>query len=78
MPPTLVAKSASWYNRPMNDPFYNAKFGIWMGRFFKVFPEFKNIQILEKSGDFTQNLAQNWADWYMNRSSLFLEKLVSV
>ena len=28
---------------------------------------------MEKSGDFAQNLFQNWADWYMNES-LFLEK----
>ena len=32
---------------------------------------------LKKSGDFAQNLAQNWADWYMN-GSLFLENLVFV
>ena len=29
-------------------------------------------KILEKLGDFAQNLAQNWSDWYMN-GSLFLE-----
>ena len=49
-----------------------------MGRFFKIFPNLsqnwlKFKKILEKSGDFAQNLAQNWADWYMN-GSLFLEK----
>ena len=32
---------------------------------------------LEKIGNFVQNLAQNWADWYMN-GLLFLEKLVFV
>ena len=32
--PTWVAKSASWY---MNDPIQNAKFGIWMDWFFKIF-----------------------------------------
>ena len=43
VPPTSVAKSASSY---MNDPLhvYNAKFGIWMGLFFKIF----------------QNMSQNW------------------
>ena len=41
MPPTWVAKSASWY---LNDPLKSAKFGIWMSRFFKIFP----------------NLSQNW------------------
>ena len=34
-------------------------------------------KILEKSGDFAQNLAKYWTDWYMN-GSLFLEKLVFV
>ena len=28
-------------------------------------------------GDFAQNLAQNWADWYMN-GTLFLEKLIGL
>ena len=41
VPPTWVAKSASGY---MNDPLHYAKFGIWMGRFLKMFP----------------NLSQNW------------------
>ena len=40
MSPTWVAKSASWY---MNDPFKNAEFGIWMGWFFKIFPNFSQI-----------------------------------
>ena len=50
-----------------------------MGQFFPNFPKFepKFLKILEKSGDFAQNLAQIWANWYMNRS-LFLEKLVFV
>ena len=34
-------------------------------------------KILEKLGDFAQNLVQNGADWYIN-GSLFLEKLVFV
>ena len=53
-----------------------------MGRFFKIFLNLslnwlKFKKILEKSGDFAQNLAQNWSGWYMN-GSLFLEKLVFV
>ena len=53
-----------------------------MGRFFKISPNLsqnwlKFQKILEKSGDFAQNLAQNWSDWYMN-GSLFIEKLVFV
>ena len=50
-----------------------------------IFQKFRNLsqnwlkfkKILEKSGDFVQNLAKNWTDWYMN-GSLFLEKLVFV
>ena len=50
-----------------------------------IFQKFRNLsqnwlkfkKILEKSGDFVQNLAKNWTDWYMN-GSLFLEKLVLV
>ena len=38
-------------------------------------PKFKKIW--EESGDFAQNLVQNWADWYTN-GSVFLEKLVFV
>ena len=50
------------------------------------FPKFGQIcsqnwlkfkKILETIGNFVQNLAQNWADWYMN-GLLFLEKLVFV
>ena len=79
VPPTWVAESASWY---MNDPLENAKFGIWMGRCFKISPNWsqnwlKFKKILEKSGDFAQNLMQNWSNWYM-KGSLFLEKLVFV
>ena len=53
-----------------------------MGRFFKICTNLsqnwlKLKKLLEKSGDFAQNLAQNWVDWYM-KWSLFLEKLVPV
>ena len=53
-----------------------------MGRFFKIWPNLsqnwlKFRKILEKMGNFVQNLAQNWVDWYMN-GLLFLEKLVFV
>ena len=53
-----------------------------MGQFFKIWPNLsqnwlKFKKILEKIGNFVQNLAQNWADWYMN-GLLFLEKLVFV
>ena len=49
-----------------------------MGRFSKFGQNWlKFKKILEKIGTFVQNLAQNWADWYMNRL-LFLEKLVFV
>ena len=51
-----------------------------MGWFSKIFPNLSQFwlkfkKILEKLGDFAQNLAQNWADWYINES-LFLEKLL--
>ena len=41
---------------------------------FSKFPNVEPIlaEILEKSGDFAQNLAPKWADWYMN-GSLFLK-----
>ena len=66
----------------MKEPLWNAKSGIWMGRFFKIWPNLsqnwlKFKKILEKIGNFVQNLAQNWANWYMN-GLLFLEKLVFV
>ena len=53
-----------------------------MGWIFKSSPNLsqnwlKFKKIWEKSGDFDQNLAKNWTDWYMN-GSLFLEKLVFV
>ena len=53
-----------------------------MGQFFKIWPNLsqnwlKFKKILRKIGSFVQNLAQNWADWYMN-GLLFLEKLVFV
>ena len=46
---------------------------------FQNCPKFdaKFKEILEKLGNFAQNLAQKWANWYMN-GSLFLEKLVLV
>ena len=34
VPPTWVAKSASWY---INDPLFCAKCGLWIGPFFKFF-----------------------------------------
>ena len=40
-------------------------------------PNLRFSKILEKLGDFAQNLDQNWADWYMD-GLLFLEKLVFV
>ena len=43
-----------------------------MGRFFKIWAKIGSN--LRKIGYFVQNLAQNWADWYMN-GLLFLEKL---
>ena len=43
-------------------------------KFSQTWLKFKKI--LEKSGDFAQSLAQNWADWYMNGSFFLLEKLV--
>ena len=55
-----------------------------MGQFFKIFPNLSQNwlnfnKILEKSGDFAQNLAQNWTDWFMNGSLFFfVEKLVFV
>ena len=54
-----------------------------MGQFFKIFPNLsqdwlKFKKILEKLGDFAQNLAQNWTNWYMNRSLFQVEKLVFV
>ena len=62
-------------------PLKNEKSGIWMGRFFKILPNLSQLaqfkKILEKICNFVQNLAQNWADWYMN-GLLFLEKLVFV
>ena len=55
-----------------------------MDRFFKIllnlsqnWLRLKFKKILEKIVNFVQNLAQNWADWYMN-GLLFLEKLVFV
>ena len=60
----------------MNDPLLNAKSGIQMGRFFKIWPNLSQNWLKFKT-IFVQNLAQNWADWYMN-GLLFLEKLVFV
>ena len=47
------------------------------GSIFKIWPNLsqnwlKFKKILEKVGNFVQNLAQNWADWYMN-GLLFLK-----
>ena len=63
--PTWVAKSASWH---MNDPLKNAKIGYMNGLIFQKFCQnwLKFKKILEKLGDFAQNLAQNWADWYIS------------
>ena len=73
VPPTWIAKSASWYD-------LLCKIWYMNGSIFQNFPKFEQNQfekILEKSDDFAQNLVQNWSDWYMN-GSLFLEKLVFV
>ena len=53
-----------------------------MGRFFKIWSNLsqnwlKFKKILEKIGNFVQNLAQNRANWYMNEL-LFLEIMVFV
>ena len=53
-----------------------------MGLFFKIFPNLsqnllKIKKILGKSGDFAQNLDQNWADRYM-KGPLFSWKLIFV
>ena len=52
-----------------------------MGRHFKKYlslsQSWLKFKILETTGDFAKNLAQNWSDWYMN-GSLILEKLVFV
>ena len=50
--------------------------------FFKIWPNLsqnwlKFKKILEKIGNFVQNLAQNWVDWFMN-GLRFLEKVVFV
>ena len=57
-----------------------AKFGIWMGQFFKIFPNlnqnwFKFKKILEKSGGFVKIWSKKWADWYL-MGHLFLKKLI--
>ena len=49
-----------------------------MRYYFKIFQNFSQFwfkikKILGKLGHFTQNLVQNWSDWYIN-GSLFLEK----
>ena len=63
-----LIKCKIWY---MNGSIFS-KFGqIWA----KIGSKFKKI--LDKIGNFVQNLEQNWADWYMN-GLLFLEKLVFV
>ena len=45
------------------------------GSIFQNFPKFEPK--FWKSGDFAQNLAENWSNWYMNESLVF-EKLVFV
>ena len=65
VPQTWVAKSASWF---INDPLL--QFGIWMGRFFKMF---SNLRKFEK----------NWSKIVPKsvigrNGSLFLGKLVPV
>ena len=47
---------------------------VHFSKFSQTWLKFKKI--LEKSGDFAQSLAQNWADWYINGSLFLLEKLV--
>ena len=75
VPPTWVAKSASWY---ISDPLQNAKFGIWMINFSKFSQIWANLKKFGKNRVILlKNLAQNWADWYKN-GPLFLEKLVFV
>ena len=56
-------------------PLIKCKIWYMNGLIFQKFPKFKKI--LEKLGNFAQNLAKNWTDWYMN-GSVFLEKLVFV
>ena len=75
VPPTWVAKSASWYiNDPLLDSYFMQNLVYEWDFFFKFEPNwFKFKEILEKSGNFGQNLVQNQADWYMN-GSLFLGK----
>ena len=63
-------------------PLIRCKIWYMNGSFFKIWPNLsqnwlKFKKILEKIGNFVQNLAQNWADWFMN-GLLFLEKLVFV
>ena len=64
-------------------PLIKCKLGICMCRFFKICPKLSHIWLrfkknfFKNQGDFAQNLAQNWTDWYMNGSH-FLEKLLFV
>ena len=63
-------------------PLIRCKIWYMNGTIFKIWPNLsqnwlKFKKILEKIGNFVQNLAQNRADWYMN-GLLFLEKLVFV
>ena len=71
--PTLVAKSASWY---INDPLCYAKFGIWMGQFFKIFPQkFQKNQVISVKIRLKIGLIGMWIghffleNWYMYGST---------
>ena len=56
-------------------PLIKCKIWYMNGSIFQNWLKFKKI--LEKIGNFVQNLAQNWANWYVN-GLLFLVKLVFV
>ena len=76
----MGSKISLWY---MNDPLKNAKSDIWMGRFFKIWPNLsqnwlKFKKILEKIGNFVQNLGQNFWPIGIWMGYFFLEKLVFV
>ena len=49
----------------MNDPLWNAKFGMWMGRFVQIWAKIdSNLRkFWKKSGDFAQNLGQLVYEW---------------
>ena len=67
---TWVAKSAYCIGNCIWMTPYKMQYIVWYvnGSFFKIFPNHdferkKNKNILDKSGDFAHNLAQNWSDW---------------